>query len=225
MEYLEEMIKMKYLYILILLFIYSYSYGQEYKVVNIKGYYMVSYEKNEIIDKYENLRKKALGQSCGIAIDFSTRAFFIPTQINDSICNFENISREINKFAIGDPDSVYIIPKQRNINNIVGSKFLSEKNRMEYSILSNVMDLSPYYIIDSNTEYLFRCIYIEGLVRLYKTEGIEKEDLYRIIDLFGMYTYFSRHRKQELFILEKINSYTPYIEDERFSKWLPYLEQ
>ena len=110
--------KMKKLFLVVLLFICSCSYGQEYKVVDIKGYYMVSYRKNEIAAKYENTMRKVFRQSYATAIDYSTRSFFVPTQINDSICNFENI---LNIFIVCIKKIIIILTiNAGKIGNIIG---------------------------------------------------------------------------------------------------------
>lgn len=212
---------MKKLFLVVLLFICSCSYGQEYKVVDIKGYYMVSYRKNEIAAKYENTMRKAFRQSYATAIDYSTRSFFVLTQINDSICNFENILNALYRSIAADADSIYIIPQKKDVDFLVKRNLLPKTGIKECCITSNAIDLSPYYIIDSNEDYLFRCVYIEGNARLYDIKNIDKDWQPYILD---MYKRNTRVKNQTLFILESITSYTPYIEKERFTKWLPYRE-
>ena len=213
---------MKKLFLVVLLFICSCSYGQEYKVVDIKGYYMVSYRKNEIAAKYENTIRKVFRQSYATAIDYSTRSFFVPTQINDSICNFENILNALKTSTAADADSIYIIPQKKDVDFLVKRNLLPKTGIKECCITSNAIDLSPYYIIDSNEDYLFRCVYIEGNARLYDIKNIDKDWQPYILD---MYQRNTRVMNQTLFILENITNYTPYIEKERFTKWLPYREK
>lgn len=198
----------------------SHSYGQNYANVNIKGLYICSYHKNEIMEMYENNKKKALGLSYSTAIDYSTVSFFIPLQIGNSKFDYGNIRDEESSFLSGRSDSVFIIPSNKDIDflkerNIISSKTLGE------CIISNAMQLSPYYVIDSNNDKLYRCVYIEGTFRCFDIHDIDvKWQSY----ILGMYTPNTKVGSQRLFVLEDIVTYTPYIEDKRFEKWLPYLK-
>lgn len=72
---------MKFVYLMFFLCVCLCSYGQSYKDVYIKGIYLSSFKKGEIIEMYENEKKRVSGQNHSIAIDFSSVSFFIPLQI------------------------------------------------------------------------------------------------------------------------------------------------
>lgn len=198
----------------------SHSYGQNYVNVNVKGLYFRSFHKNEIAELYENNKKKAFGLDFSVAIDYSTVSFFIPLQIGEYKFDYANIRDEETAILAGRNDTIFIIPSSKDVGflkemNIIASKTLGE------SIISDAMQLSPYYVVDSNNDKLYRCVYIEGIFRCFDIHNIEEKWQSYIL---GMYTPNTKVKNQIFFVLDDIVTYTPYIEDKRFEKWLPYMK-
>lgn len=212
---------MKFVYLMFFLCVCLCSYGQSYKDVYIKGIYLSSFKKGEIIEMYENEKKRVSGQNHSIAIDFSSVSFFIPLQIEKKRINYDNIPNEESVFLSSCNDSLFIIPSYKDIDFLIERNLLTYKTMDECCILSNAMKFSPYYVIDSNNDKLFRSVYIEGYFRCYDIHNIEEKWQSYLLDV---YTKSTKVKNQTLFVLEKIRTYTPYIEDERFKKWLPYLK-
>lgn len=190
-------------------------------LVDIKGYYVTYYLKQEIVFAYEQKIKKERKESYGTPIDYTQYSCFIPVQIGEkNICEKNMIIEKILNYA--QTDSVYYVIPHRHYND-----FLKEINVVttdiskETCILSEYWNFSPYYEINGNNEFLFKCVYIEGYaLHKYNQEFDKKRQDY----LWMMFQGNKYRENREFFFIVKINDYTPYIEIPNLKKWLPYLE-
>jgi len=188
-------------------------------LIDIKGYYVTRYLKQEIVFSYEQKIKKEKGESYGTPIDYTQHSFFIPVQIGEKIvCKEDTIAENFLKFT--QNDSVYVIPykqydflKKINIVNTDVSK--------EICIMATYWNFSPYYEISGDNEFLFKCIYMEGYALHKHIQEIEKKWQNYLWNMF----HGSKNKENiDFFFILKINDYTPYIEIPKLNKWLPYLE-
>ncbi len=189
-------------------------------LIGIKGYYVTVFSKQEIVFSYEQKIKKEKGVSYSTPIDFTTKSFFIPVQVENKIVNEKNMITE-NILNYTQNDSIYVIPRGQHNDLLKQMNVLTTDVYIETCILSNAMSFSPYYEIRGNNNSLFKITYIEGYAQ-HKTilQIEEKWQNY----LWDMFCYNKKTEKIEFFFIEEITDYTPYIEIPELKKWLPYLE-
>jgi hypothetical protein len=188
-------------------------------LINIKGYYVTVFSKQEIVFSYEQKIKKEKGEFYSTPIDYETRRFFIPVQVgNKIVCEKDML---IEKFLNPLPsDSTYVIPNGE-YDFLKRINIIKEDVFKETCIRNTGMGFSPYYEVSVNNNSLFKIVYIEGYARhkrIYEIE--EKWQNY----LWNIFCYDKKTENIEFFFIVKINDYTPYIEISDLKKWLPYLE-
>jgi hypothetical protein len=189
-------------------------------LIDIKGYYVTIFSKQEIIFSYEQKIKKEKGLSYAIPIDYKQSSFFIPLQVgNKLVCENGMIIEKILNYA--QNDSVYVIINAHNIDLLKKINIVTADVSKETCILSNAMRFSPYYEIIGNDKVLFNCTYIEGYALHKPIEAIEKKWQNYLLDIYFIDT---KMENAEFFFIVEINDYTPYIEVPKIKKWLPYLE-
>ena len=189
-------------------------------LIDIKGYYVTVFLKQEIVFSYEQKIKKEKGLSYEIPIDYKQSSFFIPMQVgNKIVCEKEMIAEKILNYV--QNDSVCVILNMHNINLLKVMNLIAADVSKEICILSSAMRFSPYYEIIGNETVLFTCTYIEGNALHRPIEAIEKKwQNY----LLNMCFIDKKMENAEFFFIVKINDYTPYIEVPKVKKWLPYLD-
>ena len=190
-------------------------------LVEIKGFYVTQFLKQELVFSYEQNIKKVQKKSYTIPMDYSRCSFFIPIQIgNKVVCEQDSIIKKFLNCTLFKPsDSVYVFPnndsdflKQRNIVTTDISK--------EICIMNAYESFSPFYEISESNEYLIKCVYIEGYALHKHIQEIEKKWQNYFWNIFHGGKY---NENGEFFFIVKINNYTPYIELPGLKKWLPYL--
>lgn len=191
-------------------------------LVSIKGYYITQFLKDEISSFYNQKTNKAKGESYSIHIDFKQISFFVPTQINHtSTFNEENIVEHFSTDKISK-DSIFYIPTDKNIEKYIKRVFdLEIDMSREICILSEAMRISPYYVIDGDDKYMYKCVYIESCAKQKIIQNEEKERFKINLDVYSV------NRKSpylNLFFVTEIKNYNPIVDIPRLKKWFPYLE-
>ena len=142
-------------------------------LIDIRGYYVTAFVKQEIVFAYEQKKNKELGLPHSYPIDYKQFSYFIPVQIGKkNICDKGKIFEKMSGRA--QNDTVYIIPNTQNINLLKSINIIKSDISAETFILSNAMLLSPYYEIINNDSSLFRCTYIEGYAQYKHIRMIDK---------------------------------------------------
>jgi len=189
-------------------------------LIDIKGYYVTSFVKQEIIFAYEQKMNKELGLPYSYPIDYKQFSFFIPVQVDKKIiCDKEMVFEKM--LSRVQNDTVYVIPNTQNISLLKSINIIKPDISAETFILSNAMLLSPYYEIIGNDSSLFHCTFIEGYAQYKHIRTIDKKWQNYLLNICFI---DKKTDKLEFFFIVKINKYTPYIELPQFKKWLPYLE-
>lgn len=198
-----------------------YIFAQDIEtLIDIKGYYVTVFSKQEIVFGYEQQIKRQKGQSYSTPIDYNSFSIFIPVQVgNKIVCKEKMIIERILRNVKND--SIYVLPDTHNKDLLKKIKVITSDISREICILQNALRFSPYYEISSNDSSLFRCTYIEGSAKHMNIRQIEKEwqDYLLNICLID-----KRNEDPEFFFILKINNYTPYIENLKLKKWLPFLD-
>ncbi|MFT4070387.1 MAG: hypothetical protein QM654_00520 [Dysgonamonadaceae bacterium] len=206
------------IFLCITLGVYSQSIDS---LVDIKGYYITRFLKDEISFSYDQKIKRYKGESYSIPIDYSQMSFFIPSMIggkpicNENITNIMSIEKNLNK------DSIYFLPlskqEEKYIKKISNSKVDLSK---DICILSEVKKLSPYYIDRENDKYLYKIVFIDGSALQHTIPNQEK-------DRFPFYLNIHSVNKSAqfitLFFINNINSYSGIPIIEGLEEWFPYL--
>lgn len=219
----KDEIMYKLIFILIFLLsksLCSYSQCLD-SLVSIKGYYITQFSKDEISFSYDQKIKKTKGESHSLSVDFKQISFFVPTQINHvSTIGEENIVQHFSTDRISK-DSIFYIPTDKNIEKYIKRMFdLEIDMSRENCILSEAMRISPYYVIDGDDKYIYKCIYIEGCAKQKTIQNEEKERFRINLDTYSI------NRKSpylNLFFVTEIKSYNPIIDIPKLKRWLPYL--
>lgn len=187
-------------------------------LIDIKGYYVTVFSKQEIVFSYEQKIKQKNGLSYTTPIDYKQSSFFIPVQVgNRIVCEGEMVIEKILNYA--QNDSIYVIPNAHNINLLKTINIITTNISKEICILSTAMSFSPYYEIIGNDEVLFNCTYFEGYALHKPIEAIEKKWQDYLLNVCFI---DKKMENAEFFFIVKINNYTPYIEVPQIKKWLPY---
>ena len=204
---------------LLLLFLGGNSllYANRNDTCYIKGYYFVIYNRADIEESYVQQKRAAEGKSSTHMIDFDKSYFFLPIQIgNTPMCEFDTIENERNRFSRND--SVFIFPPEYDISVMKELNLVTDNAIYVPLILSKAINMSPYYIIDDNKQYMYKSVYIEGYAIHKDIQEVEKK--WRSYLLGARLKDGNVH--QDIYIIDQIINYTPYIENKRFKKWLPY---
>ena len=191
-------------------------------LINIKGYYVTRFLKDEISFSFNQKINKLNGESYSTPIDYEKTSFFIPLSINNSlikndittIMSFEN---NLNK------DSIYYLPTSKQIEKYVERVFnLNNDFSKEICIFSEADKFSPYYINTDNDRFLYKFIYIEGFA-LKKPLLNTEENRFRLH--LDIYSVNKESQFIELFFIVKIESYSTIINLEGLKEWVPYNEK
>lgn len=175
------------------------------------------YNRTDIEQAFVQKMRSAEGKSSTTFIDFETSSFFLPIQIgNTPMCEFGTIEKEKNRFSHND--SVFIFPHESDIGLMKELNLATNNIVYVPLILSNAINMSPYYIIDDNKQYMYKSVYIEGYAIHKDIQNVEKK--WRSYLLNGRQKDGNAH--QDIYFIDQIIDYTPYIENKRFKKWLPY---
>jgi hypothetical protein len=190
-------------------------------LIYIKGYYVTRSLKQEIVFSYEKKIKKERGESYATPIDNTQLSFFVPVQIGEEIVCEEIMIME-NFLNHVQNDSIYYIIPHRHYNDFLKTITVITTDASKAAcVLSEYWNFSPYYEVNENNEFLFKCIYIEGYaLHKYNQEFDKKKQDY----LWSIFQGNKYKENREFFFIVKINNYTPYIEIQNLKKWLPYLE-
>lgn len=191
-------------------------------LVSIKGYYITQFLKDEISFSYGQKINKIKGESHSILVDFKQVSFFVPTQINQvSTFHQKNIVKYFSTNQISK-DSIYYIPTDKNIEKYIKQIFdLKIDISKEICVLYEAMRISPYYVIDGDDKYIYKCIYIEGCAKQKTIQNEEKERFKINLDVYSI------NRKSpylNLFFVTEIKNYNPIVDIPKLTQWLPYLE-
>ena len=213
---------MKKFILLIALFHIQSCFAQDIdSLIDIKGYYVRVFLKQEIVFSYEQKIKKERGETYGTPIDFTIKSFFIPVQVrNKIVCEKDMIIEKFLNYT--QNDSIYVIPHGHYNDLLKRINAVTVDVSKETIILSEVMySFSPYYEVRGNNNALFKITYIEGYAQHKPILQIEEKwQNY----LWNMFCYNKKTDNIEFFFIVKIDNYTPYIEIPELKKWLPYLE-
>jgi L-rhamnose mutarotase len=189
-------------------------------LVDIKGYYVVSFFKREIVSSYEQKMQKMNGKSYSIPVDYQTDRLFIPIQVgNKKICNEDVFAKEMHSYK--QEDSLFVMPALSNNRLLRELKIDSRNISKSACIISEAIALSPYYEIDGDSTHLFRCVYVEGKANHIHLQAMPKQWQPYIMDVFA--TDVTKTNTVFFFLLE-ICDYNPDIELPQLSKWLPCRE-
>ncbi|GAB6013541.1 hypothetical protein, partial [Viscerimonas tarda] len=143
-------------------------------LIDIKGYYITVFAKQEIVFSYEQKIKKARGVSYATPIDYKQFSFFVPIQIGDKlVCEKDMISELFLHYL--QTDSVYVVVNALNKDILKSINILTTDISKETCILSNAMQFSPYYEINGDNNSLYKCTYIEGCAQHKHIQEIEKK--------------------------------------------------
>jgi hypothetical protein len=189
-------------------------------LIDIKGYYVSIFSKQEIVFSYDQKIKREKGEIYLTPIDYKQFSFFIPVQVdNKIICEEDMIAEKIVNYT--QTNSIYVIPNTHDIDLLKKINIITTNISEEICILSNAMRLSPYYEISDNNSFLFHCTYIEGYAQPKYIQEIEKKWQDYLLNICFI---DKKTENPVFFFIVKINNYTPYIEITKVKKWLPYLE-
>lgn len=199
----------------------SYSQSLD-SLISIKGYYITQFLKDEISFSYNQKINKIKEESYSIPVDFKQISFFVPTQINNiRTSDEENIVEYFSTNKISK-DSIFYLPTDKNIEKYIKRMFdLEIEISREICILSEAMRISPYYVIDGDDKYIYKCVYIEGCAKQKTIQNEEKERFKINLDIYSV------NRKSpylNLFFVTQIKNYNPIIDIPNLKKWVPYLE-
>lgn len=209
---------MKKIILLVILCHFQICFAQDTDtLIDIKGYYVTRYLKQEIVFAYEQDIKREKREAYATPIDYTQFSFFVPVQIGGKIvCNADMLT----EFFLND-SVYYVIPHVHYNNFLKEINVVSTDVSKETCIRSAGLGLSPYYEVSGNNEFLFKCFYMEGYaLHKHNREFDKKKKEY----LWSMFQGNKYNENQEFFFIVKINDYTPYIEIPKLKKWLPYLE-
>jgi hypothetical protein len=205
--------------IILIAYCYCTAFAQATdSLIDIKGYYVVSFLKREILFSYEQKERKANGKSYSIPIDYQSGFSFVPTQVgNKKIYDEDVIAKRMHSRKQGD--SLFIMPALSNNRLLQELKIDTRNISKSTCILSEAIALSPYYEIEGDTIHLFRCVYLEGKAYHLHLQAVQKQWQPYIMDVFATDVTKSN---VDFFFLLGICDYNPYIELPQLSKWLPY---
>jgi len=124
-------------------------------LIEIKGFYVKCFFKQEVVFEYEQKNKEERGESYQATIGYREISFFVPIQVgNNVICEKDRITDRftekiinyystLNDFAYVIPDRItYDFLKKRNIVTTDVSK--------EICIMNLISSFYPYYEIEGN---------------------------------------------------------------------------
>jgi hypothetical protein len=189
-------------------------------LIDIKGCYVTVFSKQEIVFSYEQRIIEERELSYSIPIDYSNFSFFVPVQVgNKLVCEKDMISEKILNYV--QNDSVYVIVNGHNKNVLQSINIVTVDISKETCILSNAMRFSPYYEISGDSSSLYKCTYIEGCAQYKHIQEVEKKWENYLLNICFI---DKKMENAKFFFIEKINTYTPYIEIPKLKKWLPYLD-
>lgn len=185
----------------------------------IKGYYITRYLKKEILSFYEGKIAQIDNMSFSIPIDFEHKSFFIPLSIDGvKIKNDSNLLKEYSM----NKDTIFYLPLNKRVEKYIEYLFNKEISLSKsISILSEVKKSFPYYVIDEDENYLYKCVYIEGESWSKRIENA-RENLF-ILDL-DIDAINHNSLEIQLYFIVDIIYYTPFVNMAHLKEWYPYLK-
>lgn len=185
-------------------------------LIEIKGYYVIFYSKQEVVYTYNAHLKGGMGSSS------PHYSFFVAIEIGDKVvCEEEMITKKILSYKRSDTDTIYVMPDESYNNFLYQINMVTTDVSKETNIKRSSIGFSPYYEVNENNEFLFKCIYIEGYALHRHIQEIEKKRQRYFWHICRGGDY---NENAEIFFIVKIDNYTPYIELPHLKKWLPYLD-
>lgn len=193
-------------------------------LINIKGYYVTRFLKEEIFNSYNQKINKLKGKLYTTPIDYKAISFFIPLCIENRTINKENefvkiISIENNLHK----DTIYYLPISKEIETYIKKAFNSNIDlSKEICIFSEAVKISPYYIDPNENKYLYKCIFIDGefMKTIISNTELGRFPFHLDIDSVDKNIQFI-----DLFFLVKINSYSTIVKFKALKEWVPYNEK
>lgn len=190
-------------------------------LIYIKGYYVTQFLKKEISFSYEQKIKKMRGESYSIPIDYTKLSFFIPIEVgSEKVVNAEVLSNKNLSVSMVSLDSLFFLPTNKRTENYI-LKMFGKKSDLsrDICILSEFGRLSPYYSFANDSIHLYKCVYLESWALEKRVLNIESERVKVFLDIDSV------NRKSKyltLFFMTKIAFYTPIIDIEGTTFWMPY---
>ncbi|MEY8628942.1 hypothetical protein [Bacteroides nordii] len=193
-------------------------------LVNIKGYYVTRFLKDEIVYSYNQKIKRINNQSYSIPIDYTSISFFIPLDIDNVAINCsENVAKSMSFANNLNKDSIYYLPVSKQVEKYIKEVFNLNLNLSKgIAIFSATQRISPFYINTTNNKYLYKCIFVDGEALRAKLLNTEEKRFPLDIDV----DFVNRKaRFVDFFFIVKVNSYSTIINVEGLKEWVPYCDE
>ncbi|MDR3327718.1 MAG: hypothetical protein LBT04_06300 [Prevotellaceae bacterium] len=195
-------------------------------VVNIKGYFLTTYSKEDIIKglEYKIMHKKTKRNLDGMICVLYGECF-VPSAIDSIFFDNETILKNIQKdFHYEKRDTFYYYPTGLSYEYVC--KFFKLKINDDTLLWQKLIidearhHLSPYYQFVNMKKTVIKCVYLEGYA-VKKTIPNNGE----IARFEGSDEWTKKETNYvSLFILTKITNYTTIIDLPNLKVWYPYLE-
>jgi len=191
-------------------------------LINLKGYYVIRFDKAEIIDMYAQKVKKLSGSQYQLVIDLESDAFFIPLEIaNKRVLKSDSLFAELNNPKLTNKDTVIYLPTAKYIEEYL--TFLMGKKAdlsNEICLFRDLNSTYPYFCLKGSDKYLFKCIYIEGFANGFDLMNTAKSraKIGLDVDVVNKKTSVIK-----VMFLTSVSSYDPFVKNEILIPWYPYI--
>lgn len=162
---------MKYLFLLFALFYCSLTFATSCTdSIYLKGYWVIRYNKEEIINKKCNAIKRAMNRPYELAIDLENESFFIPT---DSI--LKSLATSIQAHTLFHQKTIFFIKNPKRAKN-----YLTKKCGQSFALenTNRLVNNDKYYILNNESgDDIFCIYYLEGWALMATVENNKANQL------------------------------------------------
>lgn len=188
--------------------------------VPVWGLFFEIFDKNEITNYYANQYRRFIGEkSFSLMIDFDKDRHMIISESGE-----RTIHEEVQNGNIFDKSSrissniVYIYPESRDAYMFENCGFdLPNLNRIDF-MKKSALELSPWYEFNKSNN-LFKCFYFIGTAFKKNIDEMDQEWVYVLL---GAYALGNLKNKKCVYVIDDIQTYTPYMMLEYSPIWIPF---
>jgi hypothetical protein len=219
--------KSKMVFIVFCLIFSNNLLSQKTTLIYIKGYYIQSCAKKEILYDYNQMLMEKVAKSRNknfvkyTRIDTDCKKYFIPIQVGDVKLDSSFIEQTI---KLSDSDTIVLIDWQYRGED--GLTYFFKKHKWNISrvnlIFSESIKFSPYFYFNEidKSDRLYKIVYVEGNAAHFKNRG--KNNNPNNVSI--MYLGLGDNEYTDLFFITKITNYSTIIDLPNLKVWYPYLE-
>jgi hypothetical protein len=191
-------------------------------LVNLKGFYIIRYEKSDIVNWYDQEVKRLKGEAYSIIYDVEQIPFFIPVQLrNKQLVNLNGLIEKIQNHNSFNRDTIYYMPTSKRTEKYIEK---TSKKKIDLSKAISLFQNSDrsYFAIKGSEKYIYKCVYIDGKALIYSVENTSYNRLRLDLDVDAVNM---KSTKIHVVFLTELIEYDPYVSHKGLTPWHLYVEQ